>query len=81
MTMDCADCLDRIYPYLDRELSPAELAQVRDHLAVCGDCETRFVLERVFLDQLKGRATADVAPAAVRERLIVRIRQHPGGRI
>ena len=41
--MDCADCLERLYTYLDRELAPAEVTQVRAHLDDCGGCEDSFV--------------------------------------
>lgn len=73
--MDCHECLERLYPYLDRELSPRELDEVRVHLEECGGCDAAFVVERVFLDHLRGSATSDVAPPEVRERLVVRLRE------
>ena len=76
--MDCDDCRERLYPYLDRELSPAEFEQVKVHLDDCGGCESAFVVERVFLDRLRLSATSDVCPEAVRERLIVRLRRDAG---
>ena len=72
--MDCQDCLARLYPYLDRELSPKELDEVRLHLGDCGGCDSAFVIERVFLDRLRGSATSDIAPPGVRARLILRLR-------
>lgn len=80
MPMDCDDCLERLFPYLDRELSAREFDDVRVHLDECGGCDSRFVVERVFLDQIRGSATSDVAPAGVRERLIVRLRRDVGRR-
>ena len=73
--MDCDGCLERLYPYIDRELSPSELGQVQRHLDDCGDCDRAYLVERLFLERVRGSATADVAPAAVRERLILRIRR------
>ena len=73
--MDCEECLERLDPYLDRELSPEEFAEVKEHLDDCRGCESAFVVERVFLDQVRGSATSRVAPPEVRERLIVRIRR------
>lgn len=78
--MNCQSCLERLYPYLDRELTPRELDEVRVHLQDCGGCDSSFVLERVFLERLRGSATSDVAPPALRERLILRIRQDVGRR-
>lgn len=71
--MDCGDCLERIHPYLDRELPPTEFAEVQKHLDACRDCGCTFIVERVFLDRLRGGATSDVAPVGLRERLVVRI--------
>lgn len=76
--MDCNECRERLYPYLDRELSERELDEVRVHLDECGGCESSFVLERTFLDRLRGSATSEVCPEAVRERLILRIRSEVG---
>ncbi|MBU6423135.1 MAG: zf-HC2 domain-containing protein [Chloroflexota bacterium] len=76
--MGCKDCLEKLDPYLDRELEPTEFEEVRVHLERCGGCGEAFVVERVFLDQLRGSATAAVAPPGVRERLILRIRREVG---
>jgi len=73
--LDCDDCLERLHPYLDRELSEKDLEEVRVHLGDCDGCESSFVLESVFLERLRGSATADVCPEEVRERLILRIRE------
>jgi mycothiol system anti-sigma-R factor len=72
--MDCSECLERLYPYLDRELSPTEVDEVKVHLDDCGGCDSAFVRERLFLERIRGSATSDVAPSAVRERLILRLR-------
>ncbi len=33
--LDCGDCLERLYAYLDRELAPKESSAVRTHLDEC----------------------------------------------
>jgi mycothiol system anti-sigma-R factor len=73
--MDCDECRDRLYPYLDRELTPTEVAEVRDHLEDCGGCDSAFVVEELFLERIRSSVTSDVAPRGVRERLILRIRR------
>ena len=45
--MDCTDCVERLYAFLDRELDPAEIAEVRTHLGHCAPCEGEFVIEEV----------------------------------
>ena len=72
--MDCADCLERLYSYLDRELRPAELTEVRAHLDDCGGCEDSFILEDRFLARVRDCCHEDVAPAALRTRIVARLR-------
>jgi mycothiol system anti-sigma-R factor len=42
--MNCADCMDKLDSYVDRELSHEELQQVRLHLELCPPCEQLFQL-------------------------------------
>jgi mycothiol system anti-sigma-R factor len=72
--MDCADCLERLYSYLDRELAPAELTEVRAHLDDCGGCEDNFVLEERFLARVRDCCQEDVAPTELRTRIVARLR-------
>lgn len=72
--MDCDDCIQKLYAFLDTELSPAEIQQVRSHLEGCDDCDDNFVFEARFLEQLRECCTSDVAPAELRQRVILKIR-------
>jgi len=72
--MGCDECLERLYPYLDRELGETELAEVKRHLADCPPCEGTFVFESAFLARVRDCQTSDVAPVALRERIILRFR-------
>ena len=72
--MDCDDCVDRLFAFLDTELSEAEVKAIRAHLARCDDCEPEFVLEARFLDQLRECCTSDVAPVELRQRVILKLR-------
>jgi mycothiol system anti-sigma-R factor len=72
--MDCADCLERLYSYLDRELAPAELTEVRAHLDDCGGCEDNFVLEERFLARVRDCCQEDVAPTELRTRIVAQLR-------
>lgn len=71
---DCEKCLERLHPYLDRELSPSEVREVKVHLDECGGCESSFVAEHLFIERVRVSASSDIAPAEVRERLILRLR-------
>ena len=72
--MDCGGCLERLYAYLDQELSPTELVEVRQHLDACGPCVDEFVFEEHFLTQVRDHGTAGGAPLEVRDRIILRLR-------
>jgi mycothiol system anti-sigma-R factor len=73
--MDCDDCLERLYTYLDQELGAIEVSKVAQHLADCGDCDENFVFEARFLEVIKDCGTSDVAPAELRQRVIERLRR------
>ena len=72
--MDCDDCLERLYTFLDQELGPTERKEVAQHLADCGDCDDNFVFEARFLEQLRDCVTSDVAPVELRQRVILKLR-------
>ena len=75
--MDCGNCLERLYSYLDRELSPVEITEVRSHLQDCGGCEKNFVIEERFLAHVRDCCTgveADKASADLRSRIVTRLR-------
>ncbi len=75
--MDCVSCLERLYPYLDRELSPVEVTEVRSHLDACGGCDDNFVIEERFLARVRGCCTGeegDKAPTDLRSRIVTRLR-------
>jgi mycothiol system anti-sigma-R factor len=72
--MDCNDCVERLYAFLDTELSEADIKAVPSHLDGCDDCDENFVFEARFLDQLKECCTSEVAPADLRQRVILKLR-------
>jgi mycothiol system anti-sigma-R factor len=72
--MDCDDCVEKLFAFLDTELSPKEIQQVRSHLDGCDDCDDNFVFEARFLEQLRECCTSDVAPVELRQRVILKLR-------
>jgi anti-sigma factor (TIGR02949 family) len=67
--LSCAEVLDRIYEFLDGELSPDVDARIREHLEACAECFPHFEHERVFLRFLERRAQIERAPPALRRRI------------
>ncbi len=69
--LNCDDMAERLYPYLDRELSPEEMVAVKRHLQDCPPCRRWFVFEENILRYVgecgrKVRAPAELA-ARIRE--------------
>src|ERR671937_600470 len=75
LRMDCDDCLERLYTFLDQELGPTERKEVAQHLADCGDCDDNFVFEERFLRVIRDCGTSDIAPAELRQRVVERLRR------
>ncbi len=72
--MNCRECEERLYAFLDTELSQTELALVRAHLDGCDDCGAEEIFETRFLRQLRDCATSDIAPRDLRRRVIEKLR-------
>lgn len=70
MTMTCQECVEKLQPFLDRELSGEERLEVERHLSVCGHCADSFRFEQGILHAVGrcGRATyaSDAFKARIR---------------
>ncbi len=66
----CARVLEKLYEFLDGELTPEVNEQIRSHLAECRGCFPRFEHERVFLRFLEKRAVIEQAPPSLRRRIL-----------
>ena len=69
----CHEALRRLDDYLDRELSPAEMRRVREHLDTCDACATRFAFAAEVVDQLKEKLRRIAVPSGLLERLEARL--------
>ncbi len=66
---DCKETLDRLYEYLDRELSAEEQVEVQHHLDDCPPCRDRFHFEENVLRVVR-RCCRDVsAPPSLVEKV------------
>ena len=64
----CAKCEEVLQPYLDRELSNAEMLEAEAHLALCSYCRKRYRFE-VHLRRYVRQATAEQMPPQLKEKL------------
>jgi mycothiol system anti-sigma-R factor len=46
--MNCDECEDKLERFVDRELSDAEVAELRRHLHECPPCEDRYRFQAEF---------------------------------
>ena len=69
-----SDFLERIVFFLDNELDEADCAVVQLHLDECGPCLERYDLERT-VKTLVARSCSESAPDALRERVLIQIRE------
>ena len=67
---NCRECLERLYPFLDRELNQDEQVEVRDHLNRCGRCRTRFRFEGNMLQAVAEVARSTNGPDEARKRIL-----------
>ncbi len=68
--MNCRQCTEHLYEYLDRELTPELEHEIREHLAECPPCGEHFDFEQLFLDFLRARCRAQGAPPELKRRIL-----------
>jgi mycothiol system anti-sigma-R factor len=71
----CSEVLDRIYWYLDGEMSSADCDNIRQHLDECGPCLREFGLEEAVKRLVAKHFGCDPVPTELRSKVMVRIRQ------
>ena len=68
--MNCREALERLYEYLDQELTPETEAEVRKHLHHCSPCGEQLDFERAFLTFVEARCRSRGAPPELRRRIL-----------
>lgn len=75
----CSEVLDRVYWYLDGEISDADCETIRQHLDECGPCLREFGLEEAVKRLIAKHCGCDTAPSELRDKVLVRIREARAG--
>src|SRR5437867_13045167 len=68
--MNCRECSEHLYEYLDRELTPQVKREIRAHIADCPPCGEHFDFERVFLTFLRAPSRPQGAPPDLKRRIL-----------
>ena len=71
--IDCHEVLDRLYEYLDGELTPVRAEEVRLHLERCAPCIAYSDFEHAYLRFLEARVWAQKAPEQLRKKILEQI--------
>ena len=77
----CENVFQRLDDYVDRELAPHEMRQVREHLEICAQCMEEFSFEADVLKQIRSTLQRIRAPhdlMAVISSAIKHDREHQG---
>jgi mycothiol system anti-sigma-R factor len=72
--VDCSEILERVVFFIDNELDQADCQQIQQHLDECGPCLDKYDLERT-VKALVARSCPEHAPASLRDKVLLRIRQ------
>ena len=71
---DCSEVLERVFFFIDNELETADTDEIQHHLDECGPCLEKYDLERT-VKALVARSCSEHAPEALRDKVLLRIRQ------
>ncbi len=70
---DCGEVLDRVYEYLDGEMTDIDVDKIRQHLDECGPCLREYDLDVALKALLRRSCACESAPDALRQRIMVKI--------
>ena len=76
---DCDEVLREIELYLDRELGPAEYAEIERHLTGCGTCLQRKEFRVSLRELVAKKCGPDPAPEELLERIKHLLASEPPG--
>ncbi len=70
----CRECIEKLQPYLDRELSDEERIAVEQHLEECGHCADAFHFVGSVLRVVGRSCRSTVATEELKERVRLVVR-------
>ena len=73
--MNCKETMARLQTFLDRELSEADVREVRMHLEACPPCQNHFTFEERLRILVKTRGCPERAPVSLRDKICEKFRQ------
>ncbi len=71
----CQEAVRRLADYLDRALSPEEMARVQAHLELCAECARAFGYEASVLREIRSKLARINLPPDLLVRISARLRE------
>jgi mycothiol system anti-sigma-R factor len=69
----CSEVLERVYEYLDGEMSEHDVAKIRQHLEECRPCLGQYDIDLALKALLRRSCACEAAPEELRTRIMIRI--------
>ncbi len=69
----CEEAAQRLYEYLDGELSTDDYDKIKLHLELCRNCCQRFEFEEILHTIIRDKAKSDKLPSSLKDRILKEI--------
>jgi len=70
---DCSSAKDKLEAFVDRELTDAEMTEVRRHLDACSDCDHLFDFQEQVKMLVRRNGCPETAPAYLVSKILGRL--------
>lgn len=77
--LGCPEVLERVYEFLDRQITPELEGEIREHLRACASCCPEYELEAAFLDAVRRQRERDRARAEFKAQVVAALRARQSG--
>ena len=74
--LDCESVMRQLWDYLDAELTPERMEEIRMHIEMCKRCYPQYQFERSFLDAVAARGRTHSDPERLRANLLAALRSN-----
>ncbi len=68
--LDCESVMRQLWDYVDAELTPERMEEIRMHVEMCQRCYPQYEFERSFLDAISARRRTHSDPERLRASLL-----------
>ena len=73
--LKCEQVFKKLDDYIDKELDPAEMELIREHLEICAWCTGAYEFQAEVLTELESRLQRIPVPVTLRDRVAAALRR------